>query len=49
MLNFNSPLTKSTNPISFNEASITTLTIFFNKTDSDGRYLKLIGGTLIGD
>jgi hypothetical protein len=48
---YTSPLTSNslTNTITFNESSLTTLTNFYNKTDSDGRYLKLIGGALTGD
>ena len=45
-LTFSSPLVNTTNTISFNESSITTLTNFYNQTQSDGRYLRLTGGTL---
>ena len=48
-LTFTSPLVNTTNTITFNESSITTLTNFYNKTASDARYLQLTGGTLTGD
>jgi hypothetical protein len=38
ILTFTSPLVRTTNNITFNETSITTLTIFYNKTESDGRF-----------
>ena len=44
-LTFTSPLTRTTNTISFSESAITTLTNFYNKTDADARYLQLSGGT----
>ena len=34
-LTFSSPLVNTSNTISFNESSITTLTNFYNKTDLD--------------
>jgi hypothetical protein len=49
ILTFTSPLVRTTNNITFNEASITTLTNFYNKTNSDGRYLQLTGGTINGN
>jgi hypothetical protein len=48
-LTFTSPLVNTTNTITLNESAITTLTNFYNKTDSDGRYLKLTGGTMTGN
>jgi len=48
ILTFASPLVRTTNNITFNEASITTLTNFYNKTNSDGRYLQLTGGSMTG-
>ena len=47
-LTFSSPLVNTTNTISFNESAITTLTNFYNQTQSDGRYLRLTGGTISG-
>ena len=45
-LTFTSPLVNTTNTITLNESAITTLTNFYNKTTSDGRYLQLTGGNI---
>ena len=46
-LTFNSPLTISGNTVSFNESAITTLTNFYNKTTSDGIYVKIQSDTFV--
>jgi hypothetical protein len=48
VLTFAAPLLRTTNNISLNESSITTLTNFYNKTNSDARYLQLTGGNMTG-
>ena len=38
----------TTNTITLNESAITSLSNFYNKTTSDGRYLQLSGGNMTG-
>ena len=46
-LTFNSPLSLTGNTLSFNESAITTLTNFYNKTTSDGIYVKIQSDTFV--
>ena len=48
ILSFTSPIVNTTNTITFNESSITSLTNFYNKTEANARYLPLAGGDLTG-